>query len=193
MSKKIILGILFFFLMILVIPVVQSLLFVTQSTGKIEVEQKIEAPYLDRSDKDMMLLFFGYVGCTKVCTPILHQLDTFYDSNAFEAHKSSVGFYFINLMPQLESHQPDQFAKSFNPNFEGIYLSQKELMGIDRELGVFFTKNLSIPDEIDHSDHLYLVQRQKDGALILKSIYTMHPLNRELLINDISELKEEKE
>lgn len=193
MSKKAILAILFFFLMILVIPTAQSILFASHFSGKMIINKKLDAPYLQRSNSDLMLVFFGYVGCVKVCTPILDQLDDLYDSEEFSDLKGSVGLSFVNLMPEVEPNQPDLFAKSFNPMFSGIYLSQKELMSIDRELGVFFSKSIREATEIDHSDHLYLVEKQKDGTLVLKSIYTMHPLNREMLMNDILQLRKEKE
>jgi len=193
MNKKIVLAFFLFILLIFILPLAQSLLFATQSSGKIEVNKKINTSYLRSSDKDLILVFFGYVGCVKVCTPILEQLDDLYDSKPFKPYQSEVGVNFINLMPELEPHQPDIFAKSFNPNFRGVYLPQKELMNIDRELGVFFSKNLTLSGEIDHSDNLYLVKREKNGTLVLKSIYTMHPLNREVLIKDISLLQKEKE
>lgn len=192
MSKKAMLGILFFFLMILVIPAVQSMLFASRSAGKIVIEEKLDAPYLQMSDKDFMLIFFGYVGCTKVCTPILHQLDEMYISKEFAPLQKTVGVTFVNLMPELAPDQPERFAQSFNPLFRGVYLSQKELMNIDRELAVFFSKSMSETTEIDHSDNLYLVEKLQDGSLVLKSIYSMHPLNRKMLINDISQLREEK-
>ncbi|WP_295051398.1 SCO family protein [Sulfuricurvum sp.] len=192
MTKKTMLGILFFFLLILVIPAVQSTLFANRSTGKMIINKKLDAPYLQGYNNDLMLVFFGYVGCVKVCTPILVQLDDLYDSKEFAAFKGSVGVTFVNLMPEVEPDQPELFAKSFNPMFRGVYLSQKELMSIDRELGVFFSKSMREPTEIDHSDHLYLVEKQKDGTLVLKSIYTMHPLNREMLSNDILQLRKEK-
>lgn len=192
MNKKIVLGVFLFVLLMIIVPLLQIFLFSAHTMGKIEINQRINAPYLEDSDKELMLVFYGYVGCVKVCTPILQKLDNFYDSKEFVPYKRSVELNFVNLMPELESHQPDSFAKSFNPQFIGRYLSQKELMNIDRSLGVFFSKNLSQPDEIDHSDNLYLIQREKNGTLILKSIYTMHPLNHELLVHDISVLQEEK-
>ncbi len=193
MNKKIVMGVFLFVLLMIIVPLLQIFLFSAHTAGKIEINQRINAPYLEDSDKELMLVFYGYVGCVKVCTPILQKLDDFYDSKEFVPYKRSVGLNFVNLMPELESHQPDSFAKSFNPQFIGRYLSQKELMNIDRSLGVFFSKNLSQPDEINHSDNLYLIQREKNGTLILKSIYTMHPLNHELLVHDISVLQEEKE
>ncbi len=96
-------------------------------------------------------------------------------------------------MPQLESNQPDLFAKSFNPEFKGIYLSQKELMGIDRQFSLFFSNSLRDEGEIDHSDHLYLLQRQKNGLLLMKNIYTTHPLNQKRLIHDILEIQKDIE
>lgn len=193
MNKKILFGVFLFILLIIVFPLVQSFIFATETAGKISVEEKIDASYLQSFDKDLMLVFFGYVGCVKVCTPILHDLDALYDSKEFEPLRGTVGLMFVNLMPQLEPDQPDLFAKSFNSHFSGVYLSPKELMSIDRELGVFFSKSLSSPGEIDHSDNLYLIKRQNDGTLVLKSIYTMHPLNRDALLKDIGIFQKEKE
>ena len=193
MNKKIILAVLFFIFLLMTVPILQSLFFAQQTTGKIIVNKNIDAPYLAPADKDLILVFFGYVGCVKVCSPILKQLSNFYDSAEFAPVQPFVSFSFVNLMPQLESNQPDLFAKSFNPEFKGIYLSQKELMGIDRQFSLFFSNSLRDEGEIDHSDHLYLVQRQKNGLLLLKNIYTMHPLNQKRLIHDIHEIQKETE
>lgn len=176
--------------LILVIPAIQSMLFASHSTGKMVIDKKLDAPYLKGSNQDVMLVFFGYVGCTKVCTPILQELNKLYDSN--ELKKENIELVFVNLMPELKPDQPDIFAKSFNPSFRGVYLTQKELMRIDRELGIFFSKSIKDTTEIDHSDNLYLIKKQKDGTLILKSIYSMHPLKSDVLINDIEKLCKEK-
>lgn len=192
MTKRIVLSVFLFIMMILVIPTVQSLLFASHTTGKMIIEKELVAPYLQASDKDMMLVFFGYVGCVKVCTPILQELDKLYDSKEFESNKGRVDLIFVNLMPELEPDQPDLFAKSFNPLFKGVYLTQKQLMSLDRELGVYFSKSIKDTGEIDHSDNLYLVKKQKDGTLILKSIYSMHPLKSEMLISDIEKMSKEK-
>ncbi len=193
MTKRIVLPIFFFIVMILIIPAVQAMLFAGHTTGKMVIEKELDAPYLQGSDKDMMLVFFGYVGCVKVCTPILQELDKLYDSKEFAKNKGNVDLMFVNLMPELEPDQPDIFAKSFNPSFKGVYLTQKQLMSLDRELGVYFSKSIGDTAEIDHSDNLYLVEKQKNGTLILKSIYSMHPLKSETVISDIVKLSKEKQ
>jgi len=193
MNKKIILAVIFFLFLVIAVPLLQSLFFTQQTSGKMVIEQRIDAPYLQKSDKDFILVFFGYVGCVKVCTPVLHELSDFYESKGFAPIKPFVTFSFINLIPELESNQPEMFAKSFNPEFNGIYLSQKELMTVDRQFALFFSKSLRDVEEIDHSDHLYLIERQKNGLLILKNIYTMHPLNKDIIIKDILELQKDRE
>lgn len=185
MNKKIILASLFFIILLIILPFTQALVFTQQTSGKITVEHSIHAPCLTTAEKDLSLVFFGYVGCTKVCTPILYQLDALYDSAEFAPVKPFVGVAFVNLMPEVQQDQVKSFAKAFNPDFKGIYLTQKELMGIDRGFGLFFSKSLSNPTEIDHSDHIYLIKKEKSGIVVLKNIYTTHPLNQEQIIADI--------
>ena len=184
MSKKVIVGVLFFITLITIAPLLLSSLFSNQSSGKIEVNQPIEAPYLS-SKREFMRIYFGYVGCVKVCTPILHNLDLLYRSEPLQGLNGKVDFCFINLKEEVEQDQPAMFAKGFNPNFQGVYLSRKELMSIDREFNLYFSRTLGDAHEIDHSDYLYLVQRQKDGQLVLRSIYSTHPINGDKIIDEI--------
>lgn len=192
MNKKIIFAFLLFSVLIILIPIVQSFLFSVNSGGKITLNQTIEAPYLKDVKEEYTLMFFGYVGCINVCTPILDKLGKLYDSPSLKPLHNRVGFVFVNLMPDVSVEQPDEFAKSFHPKFKGIYLSQKQLMHIDRELGVFFSKSMSEPSEIDHSDHLYLIEHHDNGTMTLKAIYSMHPLHDDELIKDIMNLQREK-
>lgn len=193
MNKKILLAVTFFIFLFIAVPIVQSLFFAHETSGKIVVNQPIDAPYLRTTDKEFVLLFFGYVGCAKVCTPILYQMSNFYNSEEFTPLKSYVAFSFVNLMPELDPNQPELFAKSFNPKFEGVYLTQKELMGVDREFGLFFSKSLRDDTEMDHSDHLYLLQRQKNGVLLLRNIYTTHSLKKKMIIKDILQLQKDND
>lgn len=187
-SKKIISVALVFIFVLLIIPIFVSVLFSNQSSGRIVINQEIEAPYLD-GDKEFMLIYFGYVGCVKVCTPILHELDTLYRSNGFKSFHPSVDICFINLKEEIEVDQPDMFAKAFNPAFKGFYLTKKEIMSIDREFNLYFSRTLGDLNEMDHSDYLYLVQRTSKGQLILKNIYSTHPIKGDMISNDIYNLE----
>lgn len=150
------------------------------------MNEPLNAPYLQKNPKRYQLVFFGYVGCKKVCTPMLHQLSDFYNSPAFSHLKPVVGVSFVNLIPEMDPKLPPAYARSINPNFVGIHLSDKEIASIDKEFSLFISKRLNEPGEIDHSDHVYLVERNKKGDLILKNIYITHPMNKEKIISDIN-------
>lgn len=187
MNKKIVLAITLFIVLMIAVPLLLTLFFSQQtSSGKIVVNSAIDAPYLDHTQKEYTLVFFGYVGCEKICTPILDQLNDFYKSKEFSPIKPYTGVSFVNLMPELTPEQPQIFARSFNPDFEGVYLTQKQLMGVDRSFSLFFSKSLMEAGEINHSDHLYLIYHKQGSEIILKNIYSTHPMNRHQIINDIS-------
>jgi len=106
--------------------------------------------------------------------------------------KPYVGFTFVNLMPEVAQDQPAEFARFFNPDFEGVYLTQKELMNIDRDFSIFFSKSLNDAAELNHSDYVYLMERQKEGKMKLKAIYMTHPFNRKMVANDIRQSLEDR-
>ncbi len=188
MRKKVILAFSILIVLVLLIPLVQMMTFSATTEGKMVVDKPIEAPYLQPSEKKIRLVFFGYVGCTKVCTPILQQISELYRSKEFEPLHSSTQMVFVNLMPEIPSEQAQSFAKSFHHDFSGVYLTPQELMSIDRTLGVFFAKSLSEEGEIDHSDHFYLIVTDKEGDMILKNIYSTHPINRSVIVKDIQKI-----
>lgn len=169
---------------LLFIPLFQSMAFQNSTNGKISIERDIKAPFLPYSDKKFSLIFFGYYGCADVCTPFLQKLGTIYDSYEFKSYKKEVDIYFINLNPEVKKHNPDEFAKYFNTDFKGIYLSKDEIMAIDREFGLYHTASLRDKNEINHTDNLYLLERNGID-LKLKRIYFNKSLNSELLIEDI--------
>ncbi|EDZ62652.1 periplasmic Cu-chaperone (thioredoxin-fold) [Sulfurimonas gotlandica GD1] len=176
-----------FFLMV---PFIQSFIFVSNTKGKIEINKELEASYV-KSDRKFILLFFGYVGCVDVCTPLLEKLNTMHESKEFEAVKEDVEVMFVNLTPEVEKHQPDNFAKVFNKDFKGVYLSRKETLSIDRTFGLFFSRSLSDKTELDHTDFLYLIENASNRQ-VLKNIYSVHPFNKEKITEDIKQLKVRK-
>ncbi|MDD5373055.1 MAG: SCO family protein [Sulfurimonas sp.] len=169
------------------IPFVQSLFFSGSSKGAIKIEREVKADFI-KSDKKFVLLFFGYFGCRDVCTPIMQEMAKLYESKEFEEVKDSVDFLFVNLTPEVEEFQPDLFAKYFNKNFKGVYLSKRELFAIDRNFELYFARSLNDETELNHTDNIYLIQNDKESK-VLKSIYSTHPLKIKKLIDDIIQIK----
>ncbi len=177
-------GIVLLFISFIALSFFGSFYFASQTKGGIEVNKRVNADFIV-SDKKNILLFFGYFGCKDVCTPILQELATLYESQEFATIKKDVAILFINLTPATQPQQVDLFAKFFNNNFQGIYLSQKELLNIDRTFGVYFSQSLNDKTEFNHTDYIYLLENTTDTK-ILKKIYSAHPLQIKQLINDIT-------
>ena len=170
-------------LFFLSVPLFQSLIFSSKSEGVIHIDKEIQIDFV-KSDKKNILLYFGYVGCTDVCTPFLEKLSDLYESKNFQTLQEKTDVFFINLTPGIEPSQADMFAKVFNQNFKGVYLSKKELYSIDRNFGLFFSDNLNESTEINHTDYLYFIENNTNSH-ILRSIYFTHPLRSEKLIDDM--------
>ena len=181
------LAIFFTFAFLLGAPFLQSLFFSHTNEGTIQIDKLVEADFI-KSDKKLVLLFFGYVGCQEVCAPFLRELSTIYESKEFRSVRGDVDVVFVNLTPTAEASQVDSFAKFFNNAFNGVYLSKKELFGVDRNFSMFFSQSIGDKSELNHTDYLYLL-RNANGERLLKNIYSTHPLRKEKLINDIISLK----
>lgn len=183
--KKIAIVLIFAFF--ISVPLFQSFIFSSNTQGAIEINKEIDMEFV-KSDKKIVLIFFGYVGCTDICTPILEKFSTLYNSTEFDYIRNEIDVYFVNLKPEIEVFQANLFAKYFNDDFKDVYLSRRELLNIDRAFGLFFSKDLNDDTELNHTDYIYLIDNSKEKKL-LKSIYSNHPLNNKQLISDIISLQ----
>lgn len=188
-NKKLILlgGIFISFL--LIIPLIQSFVFNTSTiqNSKIVINKEVDVTFLKNIDKENIVLFFGYVGCTEVCTPILEELNTIFSSN--EANlKDSTAVVFVNLTSEISHEQPQIFASFFNENFIGLHLNKKDLYTVDRKFSLFYSAGINDKNELSHSDFIYLLKKQSAEKAILKNIYMTHPLNSKELIKDIKSI-----
>lgn len=191
MSKtKIFFTVTMFVLFLFAIPIFQSLLFSSSAlkNSKIIVNKEVNADFLKNIDKENIVLFFGYVGCSDVCTPILEQLNNTFLSDEAKNLKDNTAVVFVNLIPQLDSEQPQLFASYFNKDFIGVHLSKKDLYAIDRKFSLSYSDGIADKNELSHSDFIYLLKRQNPTNMVLKNIYMTHPLNAKELIKDIEEL-----
>jgi protein SCO1/2 len=185
-NKKTSFTVAFLSFFMLVFLLLQNLLFSSTNleSSKFVVHQNIDSHILDSIEKENIILFFGYVGCVDVCTPLLHELNAMYVSKAFHGLEESTAIVFVNLIPELKSDQPQLFATSFNEKFIGLHLNKRDLYSIDRAFSLFYTPSLSNKNELSHSDSIYLLKK-KDSRLVLENIYMTHPLNTTQLIQDI--------
>lgn len=185
MKKRDVLKIVAIFaLFLLFIPLFQSMLFQETTAGKIHINKEIKVPFLQTSEKKLALVFFGYYGCADICTPFLEKMSKIYESDAFKPYRNDVDIYFINLNPDVKENNPDEFAKYFNSNFKGVYLTHDEIMKIDRNFGLYYANSLKNKYDMEHTDSVYLLEKN-DTDFILKYVYFNKLFNADTLTQDV--------
>ena len=60
-------------ILIMIIPT-----FFTKGISRVSLNKEVNLPLILDDEKDIKLLFFGYSGCTDICTPRLYSIDKFY-------------------------------------------------------------------------------------------------------------------
>jgi hypothetical protein len=83
-----------------------------------------------------LLLYFGYLDCNLECPIALNLL-----KNYKKTQKISHCIFFINLYPNQLGAQ--SYAKAFDPSFNGITLSEKEIKQISDQLNLSLNRNLN--------------------------------------------------
>lgn len=170
----------FFFLIALGFP---QLYTSEETVGRVQSERSIELDIFQEEDGTVVLMYFGYVGCTTICAPAMYEIDKIYKS----IPSKKVKVYFVNLSDIEDKELPELYAKQFNENFHGIYLDTKALKNLTRKMNIVFANSPVDPTEISHTGYLYLLQKNKDNYQ-QKYIYTTKPFNLKLIKKDIKNL-----
>ena len=189
MKKKIsglllLLFVLFTSVMVMILPT-----FFTKGISRTTMNQEFDLPLLMNDEKDVKLLFFGYSGCSDICSPRLEAINKFYTMLTKE-EKKRVGVEFVDISSPSDKSLPHRFASFFNPDFKGIYLNQKVLREYTKAFQVFFSKSLLNETEYDHSANLYLVKKNKAHKSI-RYVYSAYPYDLQQLKLDTEELLNE--
>ena len=189
MKQKVYASIIFSLIISISILVMIIPSFFTKGISRISLNQELHLPLILDDTKEIQLLFFGYTGCVNVCTPRLQELSAFY--NILDAKtKAKVGVAFLDISAPEDKKHPDNFAKHFNKEFKGIFLTPETLREYTKAFRVYFSKSLTEKTEFDHSSNLYLVKKQ-DNTKNLRYIYTAHPFDFKQIKLDIEELLHE--
>lgn len=161
--------------------------FYSKGASHIELNQELDLELVLDAKQDVELVFFGYAGCIDICSPRLDALGKWYATLPL-AKQEKIGVRFIDLSVPEDKTLPNTFAKAFHERFIGVFLEKSVLRVYSKAFMVYFAKSLTNDDEIDHSTHLYLVKKDKEGKKILRYIYTSYPYDFTQIQSDIKEL-----
>lgn len=153
--------------------------FLGEKGGMIRIEKEGIEPWFLKDEKaPIVLVYFGYVGCTSICIPTLNEFAPLYQK--IKSRHPRIAFYFVNLNPTQPREWVEPFAKSFHPDFHGIYATLEQSDRLERD----FNLAVSEGDEMGHSSNLYMMVLEKNHY-VLKRIYTTHPYPEKTILEEI--------
>ncbi len=184
MKKSYLAAVIILFVILISIIITIAPTFFTKGVSRVEFHQSIDLPLILNTPKEIELVFFGYAGCTDICTPRLHDIAAWYRSSAY---KDQVQVRFLDISRPYDTFLPELFAASFHQEFIGIYLKDENLREYTKAFSVYFARSFRNKHEFDHTANLYLLKRTKNSKE-LRYIYSAYPYDFEQIIADIEEL-----
>ncbi len=134
------------------------------SSGK-----RIQLEFL-KSEPSHALLFFGFPGCGEICPIAMERLNVIKSNGGFPM-PIRVGL--VNIAPELPAFAVSEYAKAFDPEFEGYHLSQEDLSIVSEELGLSLpSANAAIPTNFSHPDALFLLEHVREDFWELKQVFS---------------------
>lgn len=160
---------------------IPSVYFTGDKQGVINFDEQIELPFKLKAKEEVILLYFGYVGCQSICEPSLSEIADIY--RKFGPSKK-LGFYFINIIK--DGVGADAYAKSFHQDFVGLDLPQKEKYKLMNSLRAYSSDSLTLGGDISHTGYLYLIKRKTEKSLRLKNMYYTRPFDMTSILANIN-------
>jgi len=155
-------------------------MFTNEMQGRVSFKESIELPFSINDEVEVILLYFGYVGCQTICVPSLKEIalvsDEFNDSKR-------VLFYFVNIAEKSELVK--EYAKYFHKNFIGLNLAPVETSKLMGDLRAYSSDSLSGDGEISHTGYLYLIKNSGQQNFELKQMYYTRPFDTKSIVTDI--------
>lgn len=170
-------------LFIISIPSIYS----ENKAGKIEKEIITNFDFLQKEEKNYVLLYFGFVGCTTICPPALNEISEIYE----KLDKTKFSFYFVNLQENTPPENVELFVKVFHPDFKGVYLDKENITKTISKLNVKYAKALFDKNDIEHSGFLYFLEKE-NNLFVQKYIYTTKPFAIDLIANELNKIEKGK-
>lgn len=157
----------------------------SEHAGRSERRVNVDFPFLKNEKSQLILVYFGYVGCTSVCIPALDDLVQIHHALQNRGLKHIPDFWFINMTPQMDTLAVKSWVEHFDKQFKSYAPTVFELDSIVHTLDLVYTP---MGIKAEHMPYLYLM-RKKGESYELVYIYTSSPYNHQLIFKDIGELQ----
>ena len=136
-----------------------------------------------KSEPSHASLFFGFPGCGEICPIAMERLSVIKSNGGFPM-PIQVGM--VNIAPELPVFAVSEYAKAFDPEFEGYHFSQEDLSALSEELGLsLLSANAALPTNFSHPDALFLLEHVREDFWELKQVFSATRLTKQQLLNGL--------
>jgi protein SCO1/2 len=117
---------------------------------------------LDQHKGQIVLIYFGYSNCPDICPTTLAQLEQV--KKLLGGQSSNIEVVFITVDPARDTAERLKgYLAGFDPQFVGLTGTLQGLQPVWKAYGVYqlpSTSTTAGDSQIDHSSHVYLIDRQ---------------------------------
>ncbi len=155
--------------------------------GKVTLNEKVNLPFEIKDNTKIILLYFGYVGCSTICEPSIKEISSVYNG-LLDEQRDGVSFYFVDITKN--GNMAKEFAHYFNDSFIGLNLDTKSTAKLMADLRAYCSDSITGNGNISHTGYLYLIKQTQEQIFELKTIYITRPFDCISIVQDITkELK----
>lgn len=125
--------------------------------------------FLDRSQNDIEIVFFGFAGCADVCPSSLAKLASVLKSDKVEAIGINTGATFIEVKSLQESSGnlvAEQYGSAFSSQIRGYTPDMDTFRKLSEEFIVKLYKSRSKNGQLSHTDHFFVLARHGDQWVV---------------------------
>lgn len=124
--------------------------------------------FLNGSQNEIEVAFFGYAGCSFICPRSLFTLGEVIDSLKVEYPDKRFGGTFVDINAETQVGRANQYSEAFSPYISGKNVGHEELEELKEEFGLSILDDTEQSGEIFHTDHFFVLQKRGEDWEIIR-------------------------
>ena len=120
------------------------------------------------TDRDLTLVFFGYINCPDVCQVVMSNLSSAM-TRLDEADRERVDVVYVTTDPNRDTQEAiAKYLPQFDPDFVGLTGDIKTIIDVAQPLGVGITKGEKLPSggyDITHGTTITAIDADDEGTV----------------------------
>lgn len=136
------------------------------------IERKIveHDAFLNRSQNDVEILFFGFAGCATVCPVSMRKMADVLESESVQFEDKAVGGLFVEVKTMLDdagdASYASKYSRPFSKKIRGYTPDLKTYRQLAQEFILRVYESREDSGQISHTDHFFILVRDGEKWVI---------------------------